>query len=145
DTPHVDVRVDVALVGRPVGALGRVRGALGAEDVDGRLDVPAGLDQRGLAVHHPRAGALAKGLDLLCGRLLGRLHSPTPAVAAGSVGTGASAGAAGGSSAPFASGLSAAGAGAGGAAGSGSAGAAGWAGGAGSASASASAAAAGWV
>src|SRR5262249_38307868 len=43
--------------------------ALGAEDVERALSVALGLLERVLAVHHPRAGRLAQGGDVL-GRVL---------------------------------------------------------------------------
>ena len=39
---------------------------LHAQELDGLVHVAAGLHQCGLAVHHPRAGAVAQGLDVRC-------------------------------------------------------------------------------
>src|SRR5262249_18828486 len=44
-----------------------LREALLADELDRLFHVPAGLDERALAVHHPRAGALAELLDLAGG------------------------------------------------------------------------------
>src|SRR4029077_3819193 len=63
----VEVRLDDTLARRPPGALGRLRDALLAEDRERLLDVPAGLLERVLAVHHSCAGHLAKLPDELCG------------------------------------------------------------------------------
>src|SRR6185369_527453 len=56
----VDVRAHGALAGRAAGLLHRRRHALLAQEVDRLLDVAAGLGERRLAIHHPRAGALAE-------------------------------------------------------------------------------------
>jgi hypothetical protein len=69
---HADaaVRVDVrhhGTLGRlAAGLLGRLREALGAQEVDRLLDVTGDLDERLLAVGHAGAGALAQVLDHRC-------------------------------------------------------------------------------
>src|SRR5215207_4230583 len=63
----VDVALDRPLGGHPLAALGGLRLALDPQDLDGLVDVAAGLGQRLLAVHHPRARAVAQGLDVAGG------------------------------------------------------------------------------
>src|SRR5436309_1058509 len=63
----VDVGLHGALGGLAAGELGRAGDALLAQPGDGGFDVAAGLGQRLLAVHHPGAGAVAQGLDVLGG------------------------------------------------------------------------------
>src|SRR4051812_34789304 len=78
---HADlaVRVHVArhdpFRGGAPAALGGLRLALHAEDLDGPVDVPAGFLERGLAVHHGGPGALAQRLDLLGAN--GWAHEPS--------------------------------------------------------------------
>src|SRR5690606_4344753 len=62
-------RGDDALGGLAVGALGGHLLALLAEDLDGGVEVAAGLLERPLAVHHADAGGLAEALDVLGGDL----------------------------------------------------------------------------
>src|SRR5205807_7174537 len=63
----VDVGLHGALGGLAAGELRGARNALLAQPGHGGVDVAAVLLQRALAVHHPRAGALAQGLDVLGG------------------------------------------------------------------------------
>ena len=65
----VDVGLDGALGGLAAGELADLVAHLDAQDLDGLVDVAAGLLQGLLAVHHPRAGLLAQGLDVLGGDL----------------------------------------------------------------------------
>src|SRR3954469_4743630 len=62
---RVHVALDDALRGRARPALRGLRLALHAQDLDRLVDVAAGLDQRVLAVHHPRAGVVAELLHVL--------------------------------------------------------------------------------
>src|SRR5579859_422167 len=71
------VEHDLALGGLAAGLLRGVREALLANHLDGGVDVALGVDERALAVHHPRARALAKLLDE-AGRNLG--HDRTSSV-----------------------------------------------------------------
>ena len=52
----LDRDADQAVGGDPAALLGRLGQALLAQPVDGGFDVAAGLGERGLAVHHARAG-----------------------------------------------------------------------------------------
>ena len=70
-----DVEHDLALGGLAAGALRRLRDALLAQQLLRRLEVAAGLLERALAVHHPRAGLLAELLDEAGGD---RRRSSTP-------------------------------------------------------------------
>src|SRR5437764_1801274 len=95
--PRVDVALDDPLRGGAAGALLGARLALDAEDLDRLLEVAARLLQRALAVHHPRAGAVAQSLDV--GR--GGRHQPASSPpAAGSPWAAGAGGAAAGSSPP---------------------------------------------
>ena len=67
---------DQAFGGDAAGLLGRLGKTLGAQPVDRRLHVAAGLGQRRLAVHHPRAGLLAELLHHSCG--YGHCHKTSP-------------------------------------------------------------------
>src|SRR3954451_2974177 len=60
----MDVGLDGALGRHPLAALGRGRLSLDAQDLDRLVDVAPRLGERGLAVHHPRAGAVAQRLDV---------------------------------------------------------------------------------
>ena len=53
--------------GDAAGLLGGLRQALLAQPVDGRFHVAVVLAERGLAIHHARAGRVAQLLDHLCG------------------------------------------------------------------------------
>src|SRR5262249_36328879 len=64
-----EVEDDLALGGLASGLLRGLREALLADELDRLLHVPAGLDESALAIHHPRAGALAELLDLAGGDL----------------------------------------------------------------------------
>jgi len=59
----MQVGLDHALACRPVRALACLGDALLAQDCEGLLEVAIGLLERVLAVHHARAGHLAKLLD----------------------------------------------------------------------------------
>src|SRR5207253_971317 len=61
----VDVALDGALAGLRAGALGRLRLAAGAQDLDGPLHVPGGLGQSLAAGQDPGARAVAESLDFL--------------------------------------------------------------------------------
>src|SRR5919204_219073 len=61
----VDVALDGALAGLTARELADLAPHLDAQDLDGAIDVPFGLLQRRLAVHHPRARLLAQGGDVL--------------------------------------------------------------------------------
>ena len=61
---HVDVVADDAVLGGAARALGGRGEALLAQELDGLVHVAAGFGQRGLAVHHPRAGLVAQLLHL---------------------------------------------------------------------------------
>src|SRR3954468_361121 len=61
----VDVGLHGALGGLAPGELGGAGDALLAQPRDRGVDVAAGLGQGLLAVHHPRAGQVAQGLDVL--------------------------------------------------------------------------------
>src|SRR4051794_9697900 len=74
---RVHVALDHALGRRSGAALRRLRLALHAEDVDGLLDVAAGLDERLLAVHHPRAGLIAQRLHVLRRYVCHQLLAPS--------------------------------------------------------------------
>src|SRR3954452_12538463 len=63
----VDVGLDRALGRLAAGELADLVAHLDPDDLDGLVHVAAGLGQRGLAVHHPRAGLVAEGLDVGCG------------------------------------------------------------------------------
>src|SRR3954447_20877798 len=60
----VDVGLDGALGRLAAGELADLVAHLDPDDLDGLVHVAAGLGQRGLAVHHPRAGLVAQGLDV---------------------------------------------------------------------------------
>src|SRR5215211_3419916 len=62
---RVHVRGDDALGGLALTALGGLGLALDAQDLDGLVHVAVGFLEGLLAVHHPRAGAVAEGLDVL--------------------------------------------------------------------------------
>src|SRR3712207_2249184 len=81
---RVDVRLDRALGSDALAAVLDALALLLAEDLDGLLDVAAGLDERLLAVHHPRAGALAQGLHVLGGRGVGVGAHRVPSLVFGS-------------------------------------------------------------
>src|SRR3954469_389647 len=63
----VDVGLDRALGRLTAGELADLVAHLDPDDLDGLVHVAAGLGQRGLAVHHPRAGLVAESLDVGCG------------------------------------------------------------------------------
>src|SRR3954447_7886235 len=63
----VDIGLHRALGGLAAGELGGTGDALLAQVGDRGVDVAGGLLERLLAIHHPRAGAVAQGLDVLCG------------------------------------------------------------------------------
>src|SRR4029079_11305864 len=60
----VDVGLNRALGGHPLAALGGGGLALDPENLDRLLEVALGLGEGRLAVHHPRACAVAQGLDV---------------------------------------------------------------------------------
>ena len=66
---------DQAFGGDAAGLLGGLRQALLAQPVDRRLHVAVGLAERGLAIHHARAGRVAQLFDHLCGDVCHRPHS----------------------------------------------------------------------
>src|SRR5690606_31774232 len=68
-------RGDDALGGLALGALGGHLLALLTEDLDGLVEVAAGLLERLLAVHHADAGGLAEALDVLGGNSHGLFSS----------------------------------------------------------------------
>ena len=63
----VDVALHHALGRLRAGALGRLGLPPGAQDLDRTLDVAVGFAERFAAGEHPRAGAVAEGLDFLSG------------------------------------------------------------------------------
>src|SRR3954447_15587200 len=74
----VDVGLDRALAGLAAGELADLVAHLDADDLDGLVEVAVGLLQGGLAVHHPRAGPVAQGLDVLRGNGGGLSHRCGP-------------------------------------------------------------------
>src|SRR3954453_2070752 len=60
----VDVGLDRALGRLAAGELADLVAHLDPDDLDGLVHVAAGLGEGGLAVHHPRAGLVAQGLDV---------------------------------------------------------------------------------
>src|SRR3954454_17131361 len=64
---RVHIALDDALGRRAGAALGGLRLTLHAQDLDRLVDLTARLDQRVLAVHHPRARAVAELLHVLRG------------------------------------------------------------------------------
>src|SRR5215211_664991 len=66
----VDVALDGALAGLSVGELAELAAHLDAKDLDGLLRVPVRLFEGALGVHHPGAGLLAQGGDVLGADLL---------------------------------------------------------------------------
>src|SRR5262249_30469406 len=87
----MDVARHRALGRGATASLGGLRLALHAQDLDGLLHIAALLGQGGLAIHHPRAGAVAQGLYILRTDV-GRCSAPCSA-RAGCSGAGCSAGA----------------------------------------------------
>src|SRR4029453_6845121 len=65
----LDPRDDAALGDRATGPLGGGGEALLSQELSGLLDVPVGLDECSLRVHHRSAGEVAELLDLGCGDL----------------------------------------------------------------------------
>src|SRR3954453_19679187 len=61
----VDVGLHGALGGLAAGELRRATEPLDTQQLDRLVDVAAGLGERPLAIHHPRACAVAQGLDVL--------------------------------------------------------------------------------
>src|SRR3954451_3722420 len=80
----VYVALDHALRRRALAALGRLGLPLHAQDLDGLVDVPAGLLEGLLAVHHAGARAVAQGLDVTGGDSRG--HQPTSCSGRGAAG-----------------------------------------------------------
>ena len=81
--PGMDVALDDALGRGALAALGGLCLTLDAQDLYRLLDVAFGLGQGRLAVHHPRAGLVAEGLDVAC---LDVCHQPPSSlVSAGGV------------------------------------------------------------
>ena len=62
---EMDVAVDEPLGGVPAGELLALGDATFPQEIDRLLDVPVGLLERLLAVHHARAGAIPKLGDFL--------------------------------------------------------------------------------
>ena len=87
----LDDEADEALGRRPPGALARGGHPALAEERAGGLDVPAGLLERALAVHHPRARLVAELLDEA--RADRAAHSDSPPSDATAAGSGVSSGA----------------------------------------------------
>ena len=65
----LDGDADQAFGGDAVGLLGGLGQALLAQPIDRGIDVARGFAERGLAIHHARAGHLAQVLDHLCSDL----------------------------------------------------------------------------
>src|SRR5205823_3255574 len=86
----VDAVADETLRGRSAGALARLGHALLAQEALRGLEVAAGVLERTLAIHHPRAGLVAELLHELC-RDLGHSVGASSCVASGSGSAGGSA------------------------------------------------------
>src|SRR6476646_7102117 len=98
---EVHVGVDEALVGAAPRTLGGAREALLPKELGRPGDVAVGLDQRALAVHHPRAGRVAELLDHRGGDL--GHQDPSPAATGASSRSAVAAGSDGATSATIAS------------------------------------------